>query len=474
MSDVASRELPHVLRSRRVLAGGRLEPADLVIADGIVGRIAGHGSVPAAEDVMIEDLGDLVVQPGLVDPHVHFNDPGRSDWEGFEHGTRAAAAGGITFVADMPLNSDPVTVDPASLRAKCAAAANRLFVDVGLHGGLVPLNAGDPAAIEALLESGALAIKVFLCDSGLREFPPLDRAALEPAMEVLADLGATLLVHAELPAPVLTLSQPRRYAAFLATRPPELEVRAIEMLVELSRRTGCRVHVVHLSTAYALPAIERAKSAGLPFTVETCPHYLSLCAEEIADGDTHSKCTPPIRGRDNRERLWAALHDGVIDLVASDHSPCPPGLKALHGEHGGDFGRAWGGISSLQLSLPLLWTGMRARDMGLERLGSWLSDAPARLLGLERTRGAIELGRRADLVVWNPEASFVVDADTLLHRHAVTPYHGHELYGVVSRTYLAGRCVYRDGEILGQASGAVVLGGAREKGAPSRTSEGGR
>ena len=460
-----------MLRSRRVLVDARLEPADLVIADGIVARIARHGAVPAADDVMVEDLGDLVVQPGLIDPHVHLNDPGRADWEGFEHGTRAAAAGGITFVADMPLNSDPVTVDPASVRSKCAAAERRLYVDLGLHGGLVPQNAGDPPAIEALLESGVMAIKVFLCDSGLREFPPVGRAALERAMEVLAELGATLLVHAELPTPTLSLSQPRRYAAFLATRPPELEVRAIEMLVELCRRTGCRVHVVHLSTAYALPVIERAKGSGLPFTVETCPHYLTLCAEEIADGDTHCKCTPPIRGRDNRERLWAALHDGSIDLVASDHSPCPPGLKAMHGEHGGDFARAWGGISSLQLGLPLLWTGMRAREMSLERLGTWLSGAPARLLGLERTRGAIEPGRRADLVVWNPEASFVVDADALLHRHATTPYHGKELFGVVTRTYLAGSCIYRDGEILGPASGAVVLGGARDKGAPSLISD---
>jgi allantoinase len=326
-------------------------------------------------------------------------------------------------------------------------------------------------AIEALLESGVLALKAFLCDSGLPEFPPVGRSELEAGMQVLADHEATLLVHAELAGPPPPITQPRRYAAFLATRPPDFEVKAIELVIELSRRTGCRVHVVHLSTAYALPLIERAKSSGLPLTVETCPHYLTLCAEEIADGDTHCKCTPPIRGRDNRERLWGALYDGVIDFVASDHSPCPPVLKALHGEHGGDFGRAWGGISSLQLSLPLLWSGMRAREMPVDRLAHWLSAAPARLLGLERARAAIEPGRRADLVVWNPEASFVVDAAALFHRHATTPYHGRELHGVVARTYLGGRCIYRDGEVVGGASGEVVLGGAREKGAPSRSAE---
>jgi allantoinase len=449
-------EAPLVLRSRRVMLGQRIEPADLVIAGGVIARVAEHGGVPASDDVVLDDVGDLVVQPGLVDPHVHLNDPGRADWEGFEHGTLAAAAGGITLIADMPLNSDPVTVDPEAVRQKWAAAAGRTFVDVGLHGGLVPANARDRPALEALLETGVLALKAFLCDSGLADFPPVDRGDLETAMPVLADLGATLLVHAELPSPAAHLTQPRRYAAFLATRPPQLEVAAVELLVELCRRTGCRVHVVHLSTAFALPAIERAKAAGLPFTVETCPHYLTLCAEEIADGDTRCKCTPPIRGRDNRERLWAALVDGTIDLVASDHSPCPPLRKALHGETQGDFARAWGGISSLQLALPLLWTGMRARDLPLERAAQWLSEAPARLLGLSETRGAIAPGRRADLMVWNPAASFEVDAARLFHRHPTTPYHGRELHGVVDRTYLGGECIYHAGEVLGEPAGRVI------------------
>jgi allantoinase len=302
-----------------------------------------------------------------------------------------------------------------------------------------------------------LALKAFLCDSGLADFPAVDRADLESAMPVLAERGVTLLVHAELigaaPPP---LAQPRRYTAYLATRPPQVEVRAIELLIELCRHTGCRVHVVHLSTAFALPAIERAKQAGLPLTVETCPHYLVLCAEEIADGDTRCKCAPPIRGRDNRERLWAALVDGTIDLVASDHSPCPPLRKAMLGDVQGDFGRAWGGISSLQLALPLLWTGMRDRDLPLEHAARWLSEAPARLLGLAATRGTIAPGHRADLVVWDPDASFVVDASALFHRHPITPYDGRELFGVVERTYLGGRCIYRNGEIVGQPDGQVV------------------
>jgi allantoinase len=263
-------------------------------------------------------------------------------------------------------------------------------------------------------------------------------------------------VHAELTGPTPPLAQPRRYASFLASRPPQVEVKAVELLVELCRSTGCRIHVVHLSTAFALPAIERAKAAGLPLTVETCPHYLTLCAEEIADGDTRCKCAPPIRGRDNRERLWAALVDGRIDLVASDHSPCPPLRKTMFGDLQGDFGRAWGGISSLQLALPLLWTGMRARALPLERAAQWLASAPAALLGLAETRGSITTGRRADLVVWDPEASFVVDAGALFHRHPTTPYHGRELHGVVERTYLRGRCIFRDGEIVGEPSGAVI------------------
>jgi allantoinase len=446
-----------VLRSRRVLLEGRLEPADIVLADGLVARVAPHGALSESPETTVEDLGDFVVQPGLVDPHVHLNDPGRVDWEGFEHGTRAAAAGGLTLVADMPLNSDPVTVDPDAVRQKRAAAGGRVWIDVGLHGGLVPANARDRGALEGLLDSGVLAMKAFLCDSGLPEFPAVSREDLEAAMPVLAERGVTLLVHAELVgAQAAPLAQPRRYAAYLATRPPQVEVRAIELLIELCRRTGCRVHVVHLSTAFALPAIERAKAAGLPLTVETCPHYLLLCAEEIADGDTRCKCAPPIRNRDNRERLWAALVDGTIDCVASDHSPCPPLRKGLHGEVQGDFGRAWGGISSLQLALPLLWTGMRQRDQPLERAAEWLSSAPARLLGLDATRGAIAPGRRADLVAWDAEAAFVVDAAALFHRHATTPYHGRELFGVVARTYLGGRCIFRDGEIVGEPTGEVV------------------
>jgi allantoinase len=446
-----------VLRSRRVLVDGGLAPADLVLADGVVARVAEHGAVPASESVAVDDLGDLVVQPGLVDPHVHFDDPGRTDWEGFEHGTTAAAAGGITLVADMPLNSDPVTVDPDAVRQKCAAAVGRIHVDVALHGGLVPANARDPGALDALLESGVLALKAFLCDSGLPEFPPVSRPDLEAAMPVLAERGATLLVHAELVGAAPRLTHPRRYASYLASRPPQAEVAAVELLVELCRRTGCRVHVVHLSTAFALPVIERAKAAGLPLTVETCPHYLTLCAEEIADGDTRCKCAPPIRGADNRERLWSALVAGTIDLVASDHSPCPPLRKALHGELQGDFGRAWGGISSLQLALPLLWTGMRARELPLEHAARWLSAAPARLLGLGHERGAVAPGRRADLVVWDPEASFVVDSSALFHRHPITPYDGRELSGVVARTYLGGRCIYRDGEVRGEPGGRVAL-----------------
>jgi allantoinase len=452
-----------VLRSRRAMVDGAVRPADVRLAEGRIVEVAAHGTLGGAE---VEDLGDLALLPGAVDLHVHVNEPGRTEWEGFESATRAAAAGGITTVVDMPLNSTPVTTTTAALAAKRAAAEGRCAVDVAFHGGLVPDNARDRPALEALLDAGVVGIKAFLCDSGLAEFPPVSHGDLAAAMPVIAASGVPLLAHAERalagpPAPPADGPLPscERWAR---TRPPAMERAAVEELIALSRATGCRVHVVHLAAAEALPALRRAREDGLPITAETCPHYLTFVAAEAAEGDTRFKCAPPIRDAANREALWRALEEGVIDLVASDHSPCPPALKGLRddgsgadGSGAGDFATCWGGIASLQVAVAATWTGLRARGHGLERLVEWMAEAPARLLGLER-KGRIAVGRDADLVAFDPEAEEVVDARRLHHRHPITPWHGRSLAGVARRTWLRGVAVQADGGMLGAPRGRLL------------------
>jgi allantoinase len=452
------------VRSRRVVTPEGVRGATVVVREGRIAAVGAWGDGKESERVV--DLGELVLMPGVVDLHVHANDPGRAEWEGFEHATRAAAAGGVTTFLDMPLNSVPATTDRAGLAAKRSAAAGRLSVDVGLWGGLVPANvpAGTSsehdAELAALWHEGVFGFKAFLAPSGVEEFPAVGEEELARALPRLAALGAPLLVHAELPARLdecwgagADAARCRSYAAYLASRPPEAEAAAIDLLARLAGEVGARVHVVHVSSAEGVAAVRRARRAGVELTAETCPHYLCGCAEEIADGATAWKCAPPVREARHREALWQGLGDGDLDLVASDHSPSPPAGKRLAE---GDFARAWGGVASLQLLLPATWTEVRRRGVPIGRLAEWLCAAPARVAGLAGRKGAIAPGHDADLVAWDPDARFTVDPAKLYHRHPVTPYVGRELAGVVRRTWLRGIEVFDGHEVVGPPRGELL------------------
>jgi allantoinase len=424
-----------MLRGRRVITAGGERPAAVRIRDGRIVAVEGFDIPPGeSTEVVLDD--DCVLLPGLVDSHVHINEPGRTEWEGFASATAAAAAGGITTVVDMPLNSIPPTVDLAALRVKQRAAEGRVHVDVAFWGGAVRGNLNGPELRE-LHDAGVAGFKCFLLDSGVPEFPPLDRAGLLTAMTAIAAFDGLLIAHAEDPAVIAASPQPagRSYPAFVASRPDGAETQAVGWLLDAVRATGCRAHLVHLSSAAALPLLAAARRDGLPVTVETCPHYLSLAAEQVPDGATQFKCCPPIRDQANRERLWQALADGLIDCVVSDHSPCTAELKRLDT---GDFAAAWGGIASVQLSLPVTWTQARRRGHSLAQLAGWMSTGPARLAGLAG-KGLIAPGYDADFAVFAPDDSFVVDPVELLHRNPVTPYAGARLRGVVRQTWLAGR-----------------------------------
>ncbi len=423
-----------VIRSRRVVTPDGVRAASVHLDGERIARVGGWDDVPS--DAELVDAEDDVVMPGVVDTHVHVNAPGRTAWEGFETATRAAAAGGVTTILDMPLNSVPATVDAAALDAKRAAAHGKSHVRVEFIGGVVPGNAG---ALEGLRDAGARAFKCFLSPSGVDEFGHVTEDDLRAAFPVLARLGLPLMVHAEDPACLLDAPPggARGYAAWLASRPVAAERSAIATLVRLMAWCPTPVHVVHVSSARSLDLVRDARARGLPITAETCPHYLTFAAEEVPDGATEYKCAPPIRERAEREALWRALLDGDLDLVASDHSPCPPEMKGADG----DFFAAWGGIASLQLALPAVWTGARARGAGVERIAAWMSASPARLAGLADRRGRIAAGYDADLVIWDPDATFVVEPARLHHRHPITPYAGRTLTGVVRATYVGGRRV---------------------------------
>lgn len=429
-----------VLRARRVVTSdGERAAAVLVVGPTIAGVAAYDVEVPGARSVVLGD--DEVLLPGLVDTHVHVNEPGRTNWEGFASATRAAAAGGVTTIVDMPLNSIPPTTSVAALDIKRAAAAGRCSVDVGFWGGAVP---GNAAELPRLLAAGAFGAKAFLSPSGVGEFPACPPGALAAALAALRPVDGLLLVHAEDPAQLREPPPGRAYAGLLAARPAAAEVAAVAQLIALARRTGVRVHVVHVSAADALPLLAAAQRDGVPVSAETCPHYLTLAAEEIPDGATAAKCCPPIRSAANQDRLWAGLVDGTIDAVVSDHSPSPPSLKAFDT---GDFAAAWGGIASLQLGLPLVWTAARRRGIGLGDVVTWMGAGPARVAGLTG-KGQIAPGMAADFAVFAPDEEWTVDPTRLAHRHPITPYAGRRLIGVVRATWLAGRPV--DGQPRGR------------------------
>jgi allantoinase len=421
-----------VIRARRAVTQDGIRPVTVAVREGRIAAVTGYGERPDAARTEELPAGQVLL-PGLVDTHVHVNEPGRTEWEGFATATRAAAAGGITTLLDMPLNSVPPTTSTAALRVKRAAAAGSARVDVGFWGGAVPGNLPDLAGLHA---GGVFGFKAFLIDSGVPEFGHLDQAGLDAALAALARLDALLIVHAEDPEAVAAAPEPggRSYAGFLASRPPAAEDTAIGRLLAAAARHGTRVHVLHLASASALPLIAEARAAGTRVSAETCPHYLTFCAEEVPDGATEYKCCPPIRQAAHREGLWAGLAGGVIDAVVSDHSPCPAALKQ---SETGDFGQAWGGISSLQLSLPAAWTQARRRGHTLADVTRWMSTRPAELAGVAG-KGAIAAGCDADLVAFDDEASFLVDPARLHHRHPVTPYAGRTLTGVVRRTWLRG------------------------------------
>jgi len=443
--------------SRRVVTPEGVRPAAILVDSEKIRAVVSPDQF-AAGGYEFHDFGEAAILPGLVDTHVHINDPGRAEGAGFETATKAAAAGGYTLLVDMPLNCLPATTTVASLEAKRAAAKGRCRVDWRAWGGVVRDsrindNQNDIAALAA---AGVPGFKCFLVDPGIDGFTMVTEQQLRAALPYLARTGLPLLVHAELPAPIdrateaLADAHWNCYSTYLRSRPDEAELAAIRMMLSLCREYNFRLHIVHLSTSQALQELRAARSEGLPVSVETCPHYLHFSAETIANGATLTKCAPPIRGRENRERLWQGLRDGTIDMVVTDHSPCPPAMKRLAD---GNFRTAWGGIASLSVALPLMWTEASTRGFTLLDLARWMAAAPARLAGCDSRKGRIAAGHDADFVVFDPDREFVVAEDRLHYRHPVSPYLGEPLRGVVKATYLRGNPIFSDGEFLGKPSG---------------------
>ncbi|HEX7294638.1 MAG TPA: allantoinase AllB [Pyrinomonadaceae bacterium] len=441
-----------IIRARNVVLPDAIAPASIHISDGKIIHV-GPYEHPSVECDVVSVSDSSLVMPGLVDTHVHVNEPGRTEWEGFATATHAAAAGGTTTLIDMPLNSIPATTTVAALQAKLNAARDKCYIDVGFWGGVVPGNTNE---LEPLYKAGVVGFKCFLVPSGVDEFPHVAEHDLREAMPQLTRLGALLIVHAELPheEPESATTDPNQYDTFLSSRPCADENKAIELMIRLSREFATRVHIVHLSSAEALPMLKAAQASGVRISAETCPHYLHFAAEEIGPGHTEFKCCPPIRDGRNREQLWTGLVEGTIETIVSDHSPCPAEMKLLEQ---GDFMQAWGGISSLQLRLPIVWTEARRRQLSILDITRWLCYEPARLVDLHHRKGSITEGNDADLIVWDPEADFTVTPAMLQHRNQLTPYAGQVLSGVVQKTFLRGQKIYDSGEFFAENSGSFLL-----------------
>src|SRR5215213_4908317 len=438
-----------IIRGQRVVLPETIAPRSVHIREERIVFVGDYDDV--VEGCEIVDAGESVVMPGLVDTHVHINAPGRTEWEGFRSATLAAAAGGVTTLVDMPLNSVPPTTTLAGFKTKLETARDDCFVDVGFWGGVVPGNTGELAPMFA---AGVVGFKCFLVPSGVDEFEYVTEEHLREAMPELTRLGALLIVHAELPGPIKTNGEHAAdYRSFLDSRPRAAENEAVELMIRLSREFDTRVHIVHLSSAEAIPLLREAQAAGVKITAETCPHYLHFAAEEVPAGATEFKCCPPIRERDNREELWAGLKDGTIGLIVSDHSPCPGEMKL---RERGDFMKAWGGIASLQLRLPVVWTEARRRGYSLLDVARWLCANPAQQVSFETRKGAIAVGCDADVVIWNPDEQFTVSASTLHHRHKLTPYAGEVLSGAVQQTFLRGQKIYDSGHFLDAPVGHML------------------
>jgi allantoinase len=454
--------MAHALRSTRVLTPDGLRPAALIIEDEKIAAVRESDDVSGTTE--LRDFGDLLVLPGLVDSHVHVNDPGR-DWEGFDTATRAAAAGGVTTLVDMPLNCVPETINADALAVKRAAARGRTWVDWAAWGGAV---GGNAEHLPGLVAAGVPGFKCFLIDSGIEGFAWVNEADLRIALEKLRGTGRPLLAHAELAGPIderaqelkiLTSSSWRHSMTYLVSRPDDAETAAIALLLRMAEEFQTPIHVVHLSSAgVTLKLLESARRQGLAITAETCPHYLWFAAEDIPDGATEYKCAPPIRRSENREKLWQALEDGIIDMVVTDHSPCPPAMKR---REEGRFDLAWGGIASLGLALPVMWTALHKQryntSQAAQRIGKWMAAGPARLAGIQDRKGALAPGSDADIAIFDPEVTWIVTSEDLHFRHKLSPYVGANLRGRVHETWLRGRRVFFDGQFEGEPSGRELV-----------------
>jgi len=443
--------------SKQVVLTDGTREAVVLVEHGIIVNVLHE--LPVTFNGQLVELEDKILMPGVIDPHVHINEPGRTEWEGFDTATKSAIAGGLTTLVDMPLNSSPVTTSAAAFDEKLAASfdklslTTKLHTNVGFWGGVVP---GNENEIEPLIQKGVLGFKAFLTHSGIDEFPNATEDDLRKAMPIIAKYHLPLLVHCELTDndQRSTANDERSYNNYLNSRPKHWEDEAIAMMIRLCEAFNCRTHIVHLSSADSLEQIYAAKQKGLPLTVETGQHYLYFTAEQIKDGQTQFKCAPPIREKANNDQLWQALKDGLIDFVATDHSPATPSLKEIES---GDFMKAWGGIASIQFALPVLWTAARERNCSFDDIAKWLCENPAKLIGKQNSKGKIAAGFDADLIVVDADRSFVVDEASCYHRHKVSPYMGERLYGVVEQTYLAGEKVYGDGQFMQLNKGKIIL-----------------